>query len=213
VSSVTISPDSPVLQLGGSLELEAIPRDQQGRPLTRAVSWTSTDEGVATVDGSGRVRALAVGTVSVRATSGGVSASVMIRIAVPAGLIGTYTLRAAREKPLPAIVFDEHVPELGGMQVEATDGSLTISENGRYIQRVRHRGHLDGVPFGLQAPRDEGVCAITIDGMTCVSDRIQGYSFNASYAPDRLHVEQDLVKEPRFPRPVVYSFERTMHAP
>ncbi len=72
VASVTVTPSPGEVQVGGTLQLTATPRDAAGNPLTgRAVAWESTAPGVATVDASGRVTGVAPGTATIRATSEG----------------------------------------------------------------------------------------------------------------------------------------------
>jgi uncharacterized protein YjdB len=71
VASVSVSPTAPTLSVGGTLQLTATPRDSAGNPLNgRNVSWGTSAPSVATVNGSGRVSAVAPGTATITATSG-----------------------------------------------------------------------------------------------------------------------------------------------
>ncbi len=85
VASVQITPDSSLLDVGDTLTLAAATLDANAQPLTgRAVLWTSTDSGVATVDAStGLVTALTAGGTTVIATSEGVSDSAQIVVESP----------------------------------------------------------------------------------------------------------------------------------
>src|SRR5437667_367788 len=56
VTSVAVSPATASLTVGGTQQLIATPKDANGNPLTgRTISWTSSNSGVATVNGTGLV--------------------------------------------------------------------------------------------------------------------------------------------------------------
>jgi len=71
LTSVAVTPDSVRLTaLGATTPLTAQPLNQAGDPIPgETVTWSSLDEGVATVNASGTVTAVANGTTSVVATS------------------------------------------------------------------------------------------------------------------------------------------------
>jgi uncharacterized protein YjdB len=81
VATVEVTPASAVLDLGETLQLSVSAKDAGGSVLTgRDVTWASSDESVATVDGSGRVNTLAVGSVTIIATVEGKSATATIGV-------------------------------------------------------------------------------------------------------------------------------------
>src|SRR5918999_279279 len=72
VASVRVTPNQQSLFVGQSVELDAEPLASDGRPLAdRAVQWTSSDEALATVSGTGFVEAKGEGPVTITATSEG----------------------------------------------------------------------------------------------------------------------------------------------
>ncbi len=72
VASVTVSPATLSLQVGGTQQLTATLRDASGNLLTgRVVTWASSNAPVGTVTGSGLVDALVAGGLTVTAPSGG----------------------------------------------------------------------------------------------------------------------------------------------
>ena len=72
---------SPELVVGEQATAAAIVRDAVGVPITNGVvTWTSDAPAVASVDASGRVTGLAVGSATVTATSDGVSGSAALRV-------------------------------------------------------------------------------------------------------------------------------------
>ena len=86
VASVTVSPAPASVQAGLTVQLTATPKDANGAPLSgRAVNWTTSNAGVATVNGSGRVTGVAAGTATITATSEGMSgtSSVTVTAAPP----------------------------------------------------------------------------------------------------------------------------------
>jgi hypothetical protein len=86
VASVSVSPPSPTLAVGGSAQLTAIARDASSNVLTgRVVSWTSSDATIATVSAAGVVTGLRGGAATVTATVEGAhgSADVTVSAAEP----------------------------------------------------------------------------------------------------------------------------------
>jgi len=62
VASVDVTPATGSIQVGATLQLTATPKDANGTPLTgRAVTWQTSDAGVATVDVNGLVTGKAAG--------------------------------------------------------------------------------------------------------------------------------------------------------
>jgi uncharacterized protein YjdB len=84
VAGVTVTPDSTDVKVGGTLQLAATPRDAAGIPLSgRAVTWTSSNTGIATVSASGFVTGVAPGAVTITATSEGHSGMAAITVTAP----------------------------------------------------------------------------------------------------------------------------------
>ena len=81
VSAVQVSSPSPTLQVGRQLTMVATPRAADGEALQRTVTWSSTNEQVATVSASGVVTAIAPGPVTIVATSESRSGSASIVVA------------------------------------------------------------------------------------------------------------------------------------
>ena len=81
-SAVAVTPGTLSLAaVGDTVRLSAEVRDQAGRPIPgAALSWTSSDPSVATVDGSGLVTAAGDGTASVTATSASASGSASVTV-------------------------------------------------------------------------------------------------------------------------------------
>ncbi len=77
VAAVSVSLPAPTLAVGATMQATAVVADSAGNPVSgTTVTWASTNNSVATVDAaSGVVTGVGVGTVSISATSAGVSGS------------------------------------------------------------------------------------------------------------------------------------------
>src|SRR6266705_990610 len=90
VASVVISPATAGLLVSATLQLSAVTKDSAGNTLTgRAVTWSSGNPAVATVNGSGLLAGIAVGTATITATSEGAAGTAAT--AVTAATPGTVT--------------------------------------------------------------------------------------------------------------------------
>jgi uncharacterized protein YjdB len=84
VASVTVSPSATSIAAGSTAQLAATPQDVSGTALTgHAVTWTSSNNAVATVSDSGLVTAIAAGSATVTATSDGNSGTATITVTAP----------------------------------------------------------------------------------------------------------------------------------
>ncbi len=83
VASVAVSPATASLTVGGTQQFAATPKDANGSTLSgRTIIWTSSNSGVATVNGSGLVGAAGAGSATVTATSEGKSGTATITVTV-----------------------------------------------------------------------------------------------------------------------------------
>lgn len=74
VASVRVTPSSAALTVGNTVHLQAEPLDAGGNALTgRTITWSSADDGIATVDNTGLVTGVSVGATTITATSEGKS--------------------------------------------------------------------------------------------------------------------------------------------
>ncbi|MGE0443441.1 MAG: Ig-like domain-containing protein, partial [Gemmatimonadales bacterium] len=75
VTSITLSAANPTMAPGATQALTAVARNAAGGTVSASFTWRSTEPGVATVDGSGLVTAIAPGTTAVTAASGTVTSN------------------------------------------------------------------------------------------------------------------------------------------
>ena len=79
-ASISVAPTSASVQVGATVQLTATPRDDQGNPVARPVTWSSNTPAVATVSASGVVTGVAEGSATITATSDGQSATSAITV-------------------------------------------------------------------------------------------------------------------------------------
>lgn len=149
VASVTIGgAPSGSLTVGATAALTATARDAGGNALSgRAVSWTSSDANVASVDGGGTVRGVAPGAAQITATVEGRTASVSIVVAapVPASIElarGTSYLVAGDTMRITARVLDA-----GGQQI-ANPGTVAFTTSNAAVATVNGSGDVTAVGPG-----------------------------------------------------------------
>ena len=84
LTSVSVSPTTPSVAIGFTVQLTATPLDQGGSPTSATVSWTSLNTGVATVSNTGLVTSVSPGSATIRATatSGSISVSNVVVVTV-----------------------------------------------------------------------------------------------------------------------------------
>src|SRR5213082_2185855 len=81
VASVSVAPATATVTTGGTQQLAATLKDASGNALTgRSVAWTSSNAAVATIGGSGLVTAIAAGSATITAASGGKSGTATITV-------------------------------------------------------------------------------------------------------------------------------------
>ncbi len=144
VASVDLSPGSAELETGNTVTLTATPRAADGAPLDRAVTWTTSDEAVATVGPTGVVTARGPGTAEVTATAESAHGTATIRVLVAVAAVDV-------ESPAQGMI-------VGGMvQLQATpraadggalDRTVTWESSDEAVATVDGNGLVKGVAPG-----------------------------------------------------------------
>jgi uncharacterized protein YjdB len=139
VASVTVTPPSATVSVGATLQLTATPRDDAGTALTgRAVTWTTSAGGIATVNPSGVVTGQATGTATITATCEGKSGTATVTVsAVPVASVtvtpGDVSLTQNQTAQLTATPRDSAGNALTGRAVTwstSAAGVATVSGSG-----------------------------------------------------------------------------------
>jgi hypothetical protein len=129
VLRVEMNPEDLFLILGETADIQATVIGDGDHVLNLPVTWTSSDESVATVSATGRVTARKAGLTLIRATADGVVGSTVLVVGEQAG----FELVQVNGQPVPADMFTR--PEAGGTaRYVAQSGELRIRDDGRYEQ-------------------------------------------------------------------------------
>lgn len=144
-ASVVIAPDSTLLTyLGEVVRFSATVRGGTGGEAS--VSWSSTDEAVVTVDGSGWVTARGNGTAEVRATAAGVSDAAMVRVEQRVAALRAF---GGGQRELAGLRLPESVGVLvqdaGGRPVVGTEVRFAASAGGGTVDPGSVRSDGSGV--------------------------------------------------------------------
>ena len=165
-TTVEVTPDSVVFTaIGQTEQLSAEVRDQIGRAMVGvAVSWSSSDKLVATVDGGGLVTAVGSGSAIVSAGAGEVSGSAVVTVTQSAGTVTVSppadTIAPGDTLRLVARVFDEN-----GHPVEGA--AFAWSSSDASVASVDRTGLVRGVAQGMAtitvaAGQARGTAKITV---------------------------------------------------
>ena len=145
---VAITPNSAsIASIGETLQLEAASYDKRNKPITSAVfTWTTSDPGVATVDGNGRVTAVANGVAQISASVGNAQTSATVIVMQTAETItvrpDSVTLRAIGETAL----LTATATDSGGSAI--SDPVVNWSSSDPGVATVNHEGLVTAVSNG-----------------------------------------------------------------
>jgi uncharacterized protein YjdB len=142
VATVSVSPASPSIQVGATVQLSAVTRDANNNVLAgRVVTWSSSNTAVGTVSASGLVTGVAAGSATITATSEGKTASSSLTVTAPAPVPvstvsvspATATLQIGGTQQLSATTRDASNNVLTGRVVtwsSANTAIATVSASG-----------------------------------------------------------------------------------
>ncbi|PKU90133.1 Cna protein B-type domain-containing protein [Bifidobacterium pseudolongum subsp. globosum] len=80
VKSITVTPQNPTVMKDGTLQLTAKVIGVDGKELSLTPEWVSDDEGIATVDATGKVTGVSTGSVTITATAGSRTATTTVTV-------------------------------------------------------------------------------------------------------------------------------------
>ena len=145
VASVTVAPSTANIAITGTVQLTATPKDANGNPLTgRAISWSSSDNTIGTVNGSGLVTGVAAGSVAITATSEGKSGTASVTVAgAPVASVtvtpASASVQAGQTQQLTAMLKDANGNILTGRTVTWSSNNTsvaTVSSSGLVTAKV-----------------------------------------------------------------------------
>lgn len=90
VTSLELSQTTASVAVGATLILTATPVDQDGVAITgKTITWSTGNQGIATVTSDGVITGVAAGTVTITATCDGVSADATVTVTAASGTPGS----------------------------------------------------------------------------------------------------------------------------
>ncbi|MBK6485395.1 MAG: Ig domain-containing protein [Gemmatimonadetes bacterium] len=147
VASVVVDPGSVSVLVGATVALTATAKDAAGGTLNgRAIAWSSSDAGTATVSSSGVVTAIAPGgPVTITATSEGKSGSALVTVRAAVASVSVspaaVNVRVGESATLAAAVLDATGTALAGRSVTWTSSNPALAS-------VSPTGLITGVAAG-----------------------------------------------------------------
>ena len=149
VSTVTVTPTTRTLRRSNSLQMSALGKNNQGVVINGITfQWASSNSSLASVDNTGRVLALAPGTVTISATSDGQTGTSLLTITeVP---IGSCTLTPTTQKitvsgqAAPALVLRD----TAGNVLSQTGRAITWTSDNNLVATVSPTGVITAVKAG-----------------------------------------------------------------
>ncbi len=135
VASVTVSPSSVSNSVGQTAQLTAAAKDGSGNTMTgQSITWSSSNSSVATVNGSGLVSSVGVGTATITATSSGKSGTASVTVAAAAPVVGSVTVTPAaltgtvgQTGQLTAVVTDANGNTMTGQTITWTSSKTSVA--------------------------------------------------------------------------------------
>lgn len=133
VANVAVSPPTASLTVGSSTTISAAAKDAAGSTLPgRAIAWSSSDAGIATVSASGVVTGVSAGSATISATSGDATGTTRITVTnVPVASVavspGTASLNVGSTTTLSATPKDAGGNTLAGRAVSWSSDNLAVA--------------------------------------------------------------------------------------
>ena len=150
VEKVTLSKDSLSLKVGESETLAATVAPENA--TDKAVTWKSSDTGVATVNGSGKVDAIKAGTATITATAGGKSASCTVTVTPASNPVVNVTSVKLNKTALSLKVGQSQTLTATVEPANATNRDVTWKSNNDAVASVKN---------GKVAAKAKGTATIT----------------------------------------------------
>jgi trimeric autotransporter adhesin len=174
--SVAVTPPNPSVPKGNTQQLTATASFTDGstQDITNAVAWTSSSPSVATVSGNGLLSAHALGTASIKASSGSISGVDAVAVSSPILL----SIAVTPANPSIALGFKQQFKAMGML----TDGStkditqsVTWTTARPQIATISSLGQATGLQIGTT-------------GVTAASGSIAGFSILSITPPILLSI-------------------------
>jgi hypothetical protein len=130
VETIQIVPGEAQVSVGGTVQMSALLRDEQGRTVTgHPILWTSEDPAIATVSSTGSVEGVGSGSTTIRGQAGAAEGTAMVRVlTAPAIVLSSSSVEFAvgARSPPPAPV-DIAITNTGEMELTGLEVAVSYS--------------------------------------------------------------------------------------
>jgi len=174
ISAITVSPANSSIPIGGTQQFTATGTlaDGSTQDVSSAVSWSSTDPSVATIDGSGTASALAAGTTTIQASSNGVNGTTQLRV------VSLTSIAVTPANPTIALGGTQQLTATGtysdGTTTQNLTSSVTWTSSLSTVATVSASGLATGVGLGATTIRAQlgsiqGTTTLTVRGLLSIT--------------------------------------------
>jgi len=177
VASVTVDPATSTVAPGGTTQLTAVLKDAKGNVLTgRTVTWSSSNETVAKVDGAGLVSTVSTGSATITATSEGQTGTATVTVGVLDP--NAYTIVFS--------VGSWDTPSGNDIYMEHSDGSGRVNlTNTPNINEWRARPSPDGKQIVFERENDVYIMDAKPNAVaTNLTHGVGGFNGDPHFSPD-----------------------------
>jgi hypothetical protein len=166
VASVTVAPSHSRIAPSATVQLQATILDANGSSLSgRQVTWSSNDDGVATVSSEGLVTGVAAGSATITATSEGKSETAVVEV----GIEGESPVSSVVVSPEAATIAASETVQLDAATLDAQGNVLT----GRLVEWSSSNPDVASVT-------ETGLVTAVADGTAIVTATSEGQSGSAT---------------------------------
>ena len=152
VTTVTVAPASSDINVGGTVQLSGMTLGPSAEDLMRTIAWSSSDEAVATVDQTGLVTGVGVGSATITGTSEGVSGTATVNVTDPVTTVVVLAAGADPQDPSPSVLEGATVQLVAtatrASGAVATGETTTWASDDEAVATVDQNGLVTGVGPG-----------------------------------------------------------------
>jgi hypothetical protein len=132
VATVTVTPPISTIAPGGTVQLQAVTQDADGATLTgREITWSSSDDAVATVSSTGLATGVAGGSATITGSSEGKSGTATVVVQVPVASVVVQpeeaAIAASETAQLIAVTRDAAGNELSDREVSWSSSNTDVA--------------------------------------------------------------------------------------
>ena len=176
VTGVTLAPTSATLTLGETETVTLIPTVLPAEATDKSVTWSSSNEAVATVSNDGVVTAVAAGTatITVTTTDGAKTATCAVTVAAPAASTYTVTLKEGTEDATNWTITPAEATTTGvaaGTEVKATYGGTKKVKSVKAVKKAAAPSFTEVTTFSeLQTALSAGKNVKLMNDIVCTAE-------------------------------------------